>query len=57
MLITKADFDAKLLRINRKIKENKAENVLVKNELNKLKTFDSDYFIGESHFEEDDKQN
>ena len=56
-MITKADFDAKLLRINRKIKENKAENVLVKNELNKLKTFDSDYFIGKSHFEEDGVQN
>ena len=45
-LITKADFDAKLSRINRKITENKTENVLVKHELNKLKTFDSSYFIG-----------
>ena len=25
--------------------------------LNKLKTFDSSYFIGKSHFEEDDTQN
>ena len=25
--------------------------------MNKLKTFDSDYFIGKSHFEEDDTQN
>ena len=31
------DFDAKLLTINRKITENKTENALVKNELNKLK--------------------
>ena len=45
-LITKTDFDAKLSRINRKIRENETENVLVKNELNKLKTFDSSYFIG-----------
>ena len=52
-LITKTDFDAKLSRINRKI----TENVLVKNELNKLKTFDSDYFIGKSHFEENGTQN
>ena len=56
-LITKADFDAKLSRINRKITENKIENVLVKNELNQLKTFDSSYFIGKSHFEEDGTQN
>ena len=55
-LITKADFDDKLSRINKKITENKAENVLVKNELNKLKTFDSSYFIGKSHFEEDGTQ-
>ena len=40
------DFDVKLLRINREIMENKTENLLVKNELSKLKTFDSSYFIG-----------
>ena len=56
-MITKTDFDAKLWRINRKITENKIENVLVKNELNKLKTFDSSYFIGKSYFEEDGTQN
>ena len=31
--------------------------MLVENELNKLKTFDSSYFIGKSHFEEDGVQN
>ena len=56
-LITKTDFDAKLLRINRKIIQHKTENVLVKNELNKLKTSDSDYFMGKSHFEENGTQN
>ena len=56
-LITKTDFDAKLSSLNRKITENKTENLLVKNELNKLKTFDSSYFIGKSHFEEDGTQN
>ena len=56
-LITKTDFDAKLSRINRKITENKTKNLLVENELNKLKTFDSSYFIGKSHFEEDGTQN
>ena len=44
-LIAKPDFDAKLSGINRKIMENKTENVLAKNELNKLKTFDSDYLL------------
>ena len=56
-MITETYFDAKLSRINRKITKNKTENVLVENELNKLKTFDSDYFIGKSHFEEDGTQN
>ena len=45
-LITKTGFDAKLSRINRKIMENKTENVLAKNELNKLNTFNSNCFIG-----------
>ena len=31
--------------------------MLVKIELNKLKTFDSSYFIRKSHFEEDGTQN
>ena len=56
-MITKADFDAKLSRINRKITENKTKNLLVENELNKLKIFDLSYFIGKSHFEEDGTQN
>ena len=57
ILITKTDFDAKLSRINRKITENKSKNLLGENELNKLKTFDSSYFIGKSHFKEDGTQN
>ena len=36
---------------------NKTKNLLVENELKKLKTFDSSYFIGKSHFEEDGTQN
>ena len=55
--MTKADFDAKLSSFNRKITENKTKHLLVQNELNKLKTFDSSYFIGKSHFEEDGAQN
>ena len=36
---------------------NKSKHLLDKNELKKLKTFDSSYFIGKSHFEEDGTQN
>ena len=43
--------------LNRKITANKSKHLLVENELNKLKTFDSSYFIGRSHFEEDGTQN
>ena len=40
-LITKTGFDAKLSSLNRKVIENKSKNLLVENELNKLKAFDS----------------
>ena len=51
-LITKTDFDAKLSTLTRKITAYKSKNLLNENELNKLKTFDSSYFIGKSHFED-----
>ena len=56
-LITKTDFDAKLSNLNRNITQNESKHLLVENELNKLKTFDSGYFIGKNHFEEDGTQN
>ena len=56
-MITKTDFDAKLSSLNKKITQNKSKHLLVENELNKLKTFDSSYFIGKSHFEEEGTQN
>ena len=56
-LITKTDFDAKLSNLNRKITQNKSKHLFAENELNKLKTFGSNYFIGKSHFGEDDTQN
>ena len=55
-LITKTDVDAKLSSLNRKITQNKSKHLLVENELNKLKTFDSSYFIGKSYFGEDGTQ-
>ena len=55
-MITKTDFDATLLSLNRKITANKSKNLRVENELKKLKPFDSSYFIGKSHFEENSTQ-
>ena len=55
--MTKTDFDAKLSNLNRKITQNKSKHLLVENELNKLKTFDSSYFIRKSYFGEDGTQN
>ena len=56
-LITKTDFDAKLLGLNRKITKNKTDHLLVQDELNKLKSFDSSYFIDKNYFENDGTQN
>ena len=56
-LITKKNFGAKLSSLNRKITQNKRKHLLVLNELNKLKTFDSSYFIGKSSFGEDGVHN
>ena len=56
-LITKTDFDTKLSSLNQNITKNKSKHSLIKNELDKLKTFDLGYFIGKSHFEEDGIQN
>ena len=46
-----------MFSLNRKITQNKTKQLLVENELNKLKTFDSSYFIGKSHFQENGTQN
>ena len=56
-MITKTDFDAKLSSLNKKITKNKTDHLIVKNQLNKLKTFDSSYCNGKSYFEEDGKPN
>ena len=55
--MTKTDFSAKLSSLNRKITQNKTKHLLVENELNKLKTFDSSYYNGKSYFEEDGTPN
>ena len=43
--------------LNRKVTPNKSPHLLVGNELNELKTFNSSYFFGKSHFDEDGTQN
>ena len=48
--MTKTDFDNKVSSLDPKITSNV-------NELKKLKTFDSSYYRGESHFKEDGEQN
>ena len=55
--MAKTDFDAKLLSLNRKVIVNKTKYLLAKNEFKKIETFDSIYFRGKSHFEEDGTPN
>ena len=43
-LITKTDFNTKLIRLHRKNNSNKTKYLLVENELKELHTFDSSYF-------------
>ena len=56
-LTSKTDFVAKLSSLNAKITVNTSKQLLVENELKKLKIFDLSYMIGKSHFEEDGTQN
>ena len=56
-VITKTYFDAKLSSLHKKATQNKMKYLLAESVLNKLKTFDSGYFIGKSHFDEDGTQN
>ena len=56
-LILKTDFDDNISNLNRTLTLNKTKDLLIENELKKLKTFDLSYFIGKSHFEEDGTQN
>ena len=56
-LVKKTDFDAKLKKNSDIVTSNKSKHLLVENELKKLKTFNSSYFKGKSHFQEDGAQN
>ena len=56
-LITKTDFDARLSSLNRKITPNKTKHLFDESQLKKLEAFDSIFFRGKSHFEDDGTQN
>ena len=53
-LITYTDFDTKLISLNKNYKKTL---LFAENELKMLQTFDSTYFRGKSHFEEDSTRN
>ena len=53
----KANVDDKVLSLDNKIAANKKKNESIENEFKNLKTSDSSYFRGKSHFEEDGTQN
>ena len=55
--MTKTNFDNTLSSLDSEFAVNKTKNESIENEFKKLKTFDSSYFIGKSHFEEDGVQN
>ena len=56
-LLVKIFFDNIVSSLDSKIAANKTKNESIENELKKLKIFDSSYFVGKSHFEEDGTQN
>ena len=55
--MTKTDFDNSVWSLDSKITANKTKKKSSENEFKKLETFDSSYFRGKSHFEEDGTQN
>ena len=53
-LIRKLDFDFSLKKISDRVTKNKTKQLLVENELKKLKRLDSSYFWGKNYFEGND---
>ena len=56
-LVTNKDLDDKLISLNKNINSNKTKHLLVDNELKQLQVFNSSYFRGKNHFEDDGTQN
>ena len=55
--MSRFNYKNRLSSLNSKITQHKSKHLLAENELNKLKTIDSSYVIGKSHFHEDGTQN
>ena len=53
-LIRKIEFDAKLQGIGDRVTKNKTKQLLVENELKKIKTLGLSYFWGKNYFEGND---
>ena len=53
-LVTKTDFDTRLKALSDRVTKNKSKDLLLDNELKKLKAFDSGYFGGKNYFDADD---
>ena len=56
-LIKKINLDTELKQISDRVTSNKSRHLQIENKLKKLENFDSGYFKGKSHFEEDGAQN
>ena len=52
-LVAKTDFDNSVSSLDSKIAANKTQTESIENDMKKTKAFDSSYFIGKRHFEED----
>ena len=52
-LVAKTDFDNSVSSLDSKIAANKTKTESIENDMKKTKKFDSSYFIGKRHFEED----
>ena len=50
-MVAKTDIYAKLKDISDRVTENKSKDLLLDNELKKLRTFDTDCFEGKNYFE------
>ena len=55
-LVTKTDFNDKLINLIENLLQNKTKHLLVQNQLKKLERFDSIYFLEKSHFKDDGTQ-
>ena len=56
-LVKKTNLDTELKKSSDRVTSNKSRHLQIENKLKKLEKFDSSYFKGKNHFEEDGTQN